>query len=381
MPGRILVVDDSLTIRRAFELILRPKGYELDFAVDGGDALARAAAFAPDLILLDYVLPDMRGPDVCAALAATPASAATPVVLVSAKGASIRQAYRDAPNIVSYITKPFKPAVVEAVIEKALTRARHADERLAAAEGDGAASSPEAAADGPRSPEQVFSALLGHLEDAAARQLCSSSARARADLGAALARLSDQAQQAAAHLGPKGAALYRLRPDGSLAELGRTLHAIHRSVCDAALALAQLAPGAALPAGAPRLILAASDAHPRARELDRAVEMLPPGTALRVRDGWSALPALVRLLEPEVVAAPADEGDLSEALAEAARHAPARTRFVAIEQEPGSPRPLWAREVVAAGAPVGATLAETAEPALAAEPQPGEMPALELVRL
>ena len=65
--ARILVVDDSLTIRRALELILKPLGYELDFAADGAQALERATAFTPNLILLDYVLPDMRAPDVCAA--------------------------------------------------------------------------------------------------------------------------------------------------------------------------------------------------------------------------------------------------------------------------------------------------------------------------
>lgn len=76
--ARVLVVDDSLTIRRALEFILKPQGYELAFAADGREALARAAEFDPDLILLDYVLPDMRGPDVCEALIANPVTASTP---------------------------------------------------------------------------------------------------------------------------------------------------------------------------------------------------------------------------------------------------------------------------------------------------------------
>src|SRR6516225_6446656 len=103
-PQRILVVDDSLTIRRAFEFILK------------------AAEFDPHLVLLDYVLPDMRGPDICAALASMPVTAHTPVILVSAKGASVRQAYQDAQNVVSYITKPFKPQVVTAIVANALAR-------------------------------------------------------------------------------------------------------------------------------------------------------------------------------------------------------------------------------------------------------------------
>ncbi|MBY0274500.1 response regulator, partial [Candidatus Binatia bacterium] len=141
--SRILVVDDSLTIRRALELILKPLGYELDFAADGAQALERATAFVPDLILLDYVLPDMRAPDVCAALAATPSTAFTPIILVSAKGASIRQAYQDASNVVSYITKPFKPQVVASVVQNALARARAG---AAAAHGAAAAMRPTAAA-------------------------------------------------------------------------------------------------------------------------------------------------------------------------------------------------------------------------------------------
>ena len=122
--SRILIVDDSATIRRALELILKPLGYELDFAADGAQALERAGAFTPELILLDYGLPDMRAPDVCAALAATPTTAFTPIILVSAKGASIRQAYQDAQNVVSYITKPFKPQVVASVVQNALARAK-----------------------------------------------------------------------------------------------------------------------------------------------------------------------------------------------------------------------------------------------------------------
>jgi len=181
---RILIVDDSLTIRRALELILKPIGYELDFAADGAQALERATAFTPHLILLDYVLPDMRAPDVCAALAATPSTAFTPIILVSAKGASIRQAYQDAQNVVSYITKPFKPQVVASVVQNALARARAGasagGERASLAAPRSAPSFareiPElrrtrvtddaAAQPTPASVEQAFAALLAQLEGA-----------------------------------------------------------------------------------------------------------------------------------------------------------------------------------------------------------------------
>ncbi len=120
---RILGVDDSLTIRKALEIVLRPAGYELDLAVDGADALAKAKAFKPSLILLDFILPDMRGSEVCQQLAADPETSQIPIILISAKGAEIRQAYRDAHNVVSYIAKPFKPQVITGIVADVLARA------------------------------------------------------------------------------------------------------------------------------------------------------------------------------------------------------------------------------------------------------------------
>jgi CheY-like chemotaxis protein len=119
---RILGVDDSLTIRKALEIVLKPAGYELELAVDGAEALAKAKSFRPALILLDFILPDMRGSEVCQHLALDPETAQIPVILVSAKGAEIRQAYRDARNVVSYIAKPFKPQVVTSIVAEVLAK-------------------------------------------------------------------------------------------------------------------------------------------------------------------------------------------------------------------------------------------------------------------
>lgn len=120
---RILGVDDSLTIRKALEIVLKPAGYELELAADGAEALAKAKALQPALILLDFILPDLRGTDVCRQLAADPETAHIPVVLISAKGAEIEQAYRDISNVVSYIAKPFKPPVLTSIVAEVLARA------------------------------------------------------------------------------------------------------------------------------------------------------------------------------------------------------------------------------------------------------------------
>jgi len=120
---RILGVDDSLTIRRALEIVLKPAGYELELAADGAAAIDMAKAMNPALILLDFILPDMRGTDVCRRLAADPDTAHIPIVLISAKGAEIRQAYRDIGNVVTYITKPFKPQDVTSTVAAVLAEA------------------------------------------------------------------------------------------------------------------------------------------------------------------------------------------------------------------------------------------------------------------
>ncbi len=119
---RILGVDDSLTIRKALEIVLKPAGYVLDLAGDGAEALEKAKSFKPALILLDFILPDMRGTEVCRRLADDPETAHIPVVLISAKGAEIRQAYQDIGNVVSYIAKPFKPQVVTSIVAEVLAK-------------------------------------------------------------------------------------------------------------------------------------------------------------------------------------------------------------------------------------------------------------------
>lgn len=117
---RILVVDDSATIRTALQLILAPTGHAVEFAASGAEAIDRAMAAAPAMVLLDFILPDMRGTEVCRALLADERTRRIPVVLVSARGAEIRQAYQDVDNVVAYLTKPFTPDQVHEVIQDVL---------------------------------------------------------------------------------------------------------------------------------------------------------------------------------------------------------------------------------------------------------------------
>jgi CheY-like chemotaxis protein len=88
---RILLVEDSLPIRRANESALHKAGYEVVCAEDGESALQMANECKPDLILLDMILPKMSGPDVLRRLKTEPVTAAIPVVVLSSLTEKNRQ--------------------------------------------------------------------------------------------------------------------------------------------------------------------------------------------------------------------------------------------------------------------------------------------------
>jgi len=121
----ILVVDDSPTICKLVELSLTKAGYHVETSRTGEDGVQAAQARRPDLILLDYLLPDMKGDDVCRAISVNVSLASVPVIVMSAKGEDISEAFAVIPNVVNIISKPFSPdallAVVNHTVEKATT--------------------------------------------------------------------------------------------------------------------------------------------------------------------------------------------------------------------------------------------------------------------
>ena len=84
-PATILIVDDEITNCRLLEVLLRPEGYRTQSAANGAAALASIARCAPDLILLDIMMPDMDGYQVASALKASPATAQIPIIMVTAQ--------------------------------------------------------------------------------------------------------------------------------------------------------------------------------------------------------------------------------------------------------------------------------------------------------
>src|SRR6185436_4887475 len=113
----VLVIDDSPTITKVVQLVLTKAGYQVQTAVDGEAGLEAVRAQRPDVILLDFVMPRMNGYQFCRELVADPALRDIPVVLMSAKGDQVGERFVKVMGIVDYITKPFSPEAITAVVQ------------------------------------------------------------------------------------------------------------------------------------------------------------------------------------------------------------------------------------------------------------------------
>jgi two-component system KDP operon response regulator KdpE len=117
--ARILVVDDEVSIQRTLEPLLHSRGYDVDVASTGTDALRRFESHPPDLIILDLGLPDMAGTQVCRQIRAT---SQVPIVVLSARGAEFEKVHALDLGADDYVTKPFGPEELLARIRVALRR-------------------------------------------------------------------------------------------------------------------------------------------------------------------------------------------------------------------------------------------------------------------
>lgn len=119
---RILVVDDSATVRRVVGRTLEQAGYEVLLAADGKEGLAQAQRAAPDLVLVDFVMPKMNGLAFAQSLSRIDNLALVPVVLMSAKADKIGDGFLNQTGALDAICKPFSPDALLAVTAHALTR-------------------------------------------------------------------------------------------------------------------------------------------------------------------------------------------------------------------------------------------------------------------
>ncbi len=124
MTARILVVEDSATVRHLVEAVLRGAGYSVETAVDGVDGLERVHRSAFDLALVDFVMPRLNGYQFAQALRGIPGGAEVPVVLMSARAESIGARFGLQTGAVATLVKPFTPAALLELVRVTLERAR-----------------------------------------------------------------------------------------------------------------------------------------------------------------------------------------------------------------------------------------------------------------
>jgi DNA-binding response OmpR family regulator len=123
LPGEtVLVIDDSPTILKVVQLVLTKAGFTVATAADGEAGLEAARTAKPDMILLDFVMPRMNGYQVCRTLASEAGLKDIPVVLMSAKGDQVGERFVKVMGIVDYITKPFSPEAITAVVQHTIAK-------------------------------------------------------------------------------------------------------------------------------------------------------------------------------------------------------------------------------------------------------------------
>lgn len=120
---KVMVIDDSNTIRRSAEIFLAQAGYQVLLAEDGFDALAKIADHHPDLIFVDIMMPRLDGYQTCSLIKKNPKFSATPVIMLSSKDGLFDRARGRMVGSDEYLTKPFtKDSLLKAVSEYIVLR-------------------------------------------------------------------------------------------------------------------------------------------------------------------------------------------------------------------------------------------------------------------
>src|SRR5688572_4771553 len=123
MP-KILVVDDEPDAVELIDFNCKAAGYEVVTASDGNEALKKARASLPDLIVLDLMLPEVDGLEVCKMLRRDPATSAIPIIMLTAKAAEIDRVLGLELGADDYQVKPFSPRELVLRVKKLLARGR-----------------------------------------------------------------------------------------------------------------------------------------------------------------------------------------------------------------------------------------------------------------
>lgn len=117
---RILIADDEHNIRHILDFSLHVEGFDVISAQDGEEALALAASEAPDLVIMDVMMPGCGGIEACRRLKQDARTRQIPVVLLTARASREDREAGEAAGAAEYITKPFSPQKVIEVVQSIL---------------------------------------------------------------------------------------------------------------------------------------------------------------------------------------------------------------------------------------------------------------------
>jgi twitching motility two-component system response regulator PilG len=115
---KVLVIDDSNTIRRSAEIFLKQGGHDVMLAEDGFDALSKVNDYAPHLIFCDILMPRLDGYQTCAIIKRNANFSATPIIMLSSKDGVFDKARGRMVGSEEYLTKPFtKDQLLQTVLQ------------------------------------------------------------------------------------------------------------------------------------------------------------------------------------------------------------------------------------------------------------------------
>jgi DNA-binding response OmpR family regulator len=126
MEKKILVIEDDPATLRLVDYSLRHEGYQVITASNGLEGIRKVHNEAPDLVILDVMLPGMDGFEICHRLKSEPATAQMPIMMFSAKAQEIDKNTGLKVGADDYLTKPVAPAEIVSRVQKLLTRNRRA---------------------------------------------------------------------------------------------------------------------------------------------------------------------------------------------------------------------------------------------------------------
>lgn len=126
MAKKILVIEDDPATSRLVEYSLRHEGYQVSTASNGLDGIRKAVEEAPDLIILDVMLPGLDGFEICHRLRSEPDTAKLPIMMFSAKAQEMDKSTGLLVGADDYLTKPAAPATIISHVEALLAKKKPA---------------------------------------------------------------------------------------------------------------------------------------------------------------------------------------------------------------------------------------------------------------